>query len=236
MNISSKLINLTEQVSKNNTNSNHHLSRSSTKIDEQLGSKVLAEDVYHKGEHIPQNATTYTRPLEMTTVHFDPDSIVKAEQTIYSGELPDQLSFIRPQFNKIVEKIESEEPALRNKNWGYSVDAKGTLIALGDISEDERTLIEEKLNEDDRFVRLNQAVPEILTRGLEYDRAYSGRSKYWGKYDVTTENFKDIVDLKSLLKSTEGPHADKFHNNVDGFAYLDNLGSQLAKAEIKYGY
>ena len=123
-----------------------------------------------------------------------------------------------------------------NEDWGYSVDEKGTLIALGDINEDERALIEGKLNQDKRFVRLNQEVPQILNKGLEYERAVSGRSRYWGKYDVTTENFKDVIDMKSLLKSIESHDSYKFYNGVNVFSYEKNLGSQLAKAEIKYGY
>lgn len=229
-------MNLAKQID-TNSETTHRLSTLTTKVDDKVLSPSLAEDVYHKGEHIPKNDLIYSRPMEMQVFGGKltvSEAFKKSEQTLYN-ELTDQLNFIRPQFNKVRDEIENDLPALKDKDWGYSVDKKGKLIALGNISEDERSFIEEKLNQDDRFVRLNQNIPETLTKGLEYERAATGSSKHWGKYDVTSENFKDVIDMKSLLKSTEGAYADTFYNNVDFFSYEKNMTAQLAKnAEIKY--
>lgn len=238
MNVSPKLISLTEQINTNSKNA-HRLSKSSSPMDEQLTTKVLAEDVYHKGEHTPQSESTYDRPMEIHTLHSkmsQRESITKTTETIYN-EIPAQLSFIRPEFKEIKNEIESEAPILKSKDWGYSVDETGKLIALGDISEDERSLIEDKLNQDGQFVRANQGIAELVTKGVEYDRAYALRSKYWGKYEVTQDNFKDIIDMKSLLQSTETPASDVYINKVDLHSYSQNLAAQLAKrAEVKYGF
>lgn len=184
MNVSPKLINLTEQISKNNTNSNHHLSRSNTKIDEQFGSKVLAEDVYHKSEHIPQDKSTYESVMTISTKRSKVSAsgaFINAYKTIYFAGVPDQLGQLKPEFDK--------------------------------------------------------EIPTTMIEGLKHDRSFNGKSKYLGKYEVSSENFADIIDIKQLIASTEGNNSRFFDSQVDYFQYQRELESQLAeKAEVKYSW
>jgi hypothetical protein len=195
-------------------------------------SQTLTDDIYTKAEHIP--SVTYDRPLELTTVLADdPDSFVKMLNTIDFGELPSQIGKIRDEFQLFMNDLETDSPTLAQKDWGFSVDENDKLVVSGDITEDERIYLEEKLNENEDLVRLAKEVPDILIKGMEYDRGNDGKGQYWGKYDVTQENFKDIIDIKELMDASYHPVTNSYY----AFDYQDNLGAQLAwRAEVKYAY
>jgi hypothetical protein len=197
----------------------------------------FANDIYHKYEHTPQNQSTYDRPLSITAHKSESELLVKMEQTIDFGELPKKLNQLRPKYESFMNELEVSSPSLAKKEWGFSVDSNDKLVVSGNITEDEKKYLEEKLNADKDIVNLAKELPDILIKGQEYDRGYDGKGKYWGKYDVTQENFKDIVDIKGLLDSSYGPNAKAFDDGFDVMSYQDNLRSQLAsKAEAKYAY
>jgi hypothetical protein len=195
-------------------------------------SQTLTDDIYTKAEHIP--SVTYDRPLEITTVLADdPELLDKMTNTIDFGELPARVKQIQPIYQDFMLELRTNSPSLAQKDWGFSVDENDKLVVSGDITEDERIYLEDKLNENEDLVRLAKEVPDILIKGMEYDRGNDGKGQYWGKYDVTVENFKDIIDVKELLDASY--FTKKYpHFNPD---YQDNLGAQLAwRAEVKYAY
>jgi len=196
-------------------------------------SQTLVDDIYTKAEHIP--SVTYDRPLELTTVLADdPDGITNMLGTIDFGELPARVKQIQPIYQDFMLELRTTSPSLAQKDWGFSVDENDKLVVSGDITEDERIYLEEKLNENEELVRLAKDMPDILIKGMEYDRGNDGKGQYWGKYDVTVENFKDIIDVKELLDASATYISTILPFNPD---YQDNLGAQLAwKAEIKYAY
>ncbi len=236
MNVSPKLMNLTKQIDTHSETA-HRLSTSARKIDDKVVSPTLAEDVYHKGEHVPKDSNTYNKPLNIAVEYTQtPELEAKTVETLYN-KLPSNLSLIRPEFKKLQSEIENKIPALQDKRWSYTVDGSGKLIATGKLNDQERDVIESALNKDQGFVALNQSIPDLLSEGVQLDRTFYGRSRNWGKYEVTKENFKDIIDMKSLLQSTETQNSDKSFNKVDFFSYTQNLAGQLArKAEVKYGF
>jgi len=197
----------------------------------------FANDIYHKDEHTPQNQSTYDRPLSITAHKSESELLVKMEQTIDFGELPKKLNQLRPKYESFMNELEVSSPSLAKKEWGFSVDSNDKLVVSGNITEDEKKYLEEKLNADKNIVNLAKELPDILIKGQEYDRGYDGKGKYWGKYDVTQENFKDIVDIKGLLDSSYGPNAKAFDDGFDVMSYQNDLRNQLAsKAEVKYAY
>lgn len=206
------------------------------KINKQQKQK-FANDIYHKDEHIPKNQNTYDRSLSITALKSESELLDKMTNTISFGELPKKLSQLRPRYENFLNKLEISSPSLVQKDWGFSIDSDDKLVVSGDITEDEKSYLEDKLNADRDIVKLAKELPDILIKGQEYDRGYDGKGKYWGKYHVTQENFKDNIDIKALLDSSYGPNAKAFDNGFDIFSYQDNLRSQLAsKAEVKYAY
>ncbi|WP_405128306.1 hypothetical protein [Pseudoalteromonas sp. PB2-1] len=197
----------------------------------------FAADIYHKDEHIPKNQSTYDRPLSITAHKSESELLDKMTNTISFGELPKKLSQLRPKYENFLNELEVSSPSLVQKNWGFSINSDDKLVVFGDITEDEKFYLEGKLNADKDIVSLVKELPNTLIKGQEYDRGYDGKGKYWGKYDVTQDNFKDIIDVKALLDSSYGPNAKAFDNGFDIFSYQDNLRSQLvSKAEVKYAY
>lgn len=213
---------------------------SDTHSNEKMNKQQLqkfANDIYHKDEHIPQSQSIYDRPLSITAHKSESKLIDKMTNTISFGELPNKLNDIRPKYESFMNDLQVSSPLLAQKEWGFSVDSNDMLVVSGNITENEKVYLEAKLNTNKDIVNLAKELPDILIKGQEYDRGYDGKGKYWGKYDVTQENFKDIVDVKALLDSSYGPNSKAFDNGFDAFSYQDNLRSQLAsKAEVKYAY
>ncbi|WP_024605638.1 MULTISPECIES: hypothetical protein [unclassified Pseudoalteromonas] len=199
--------------------------------------QTFADDIYHKDEHIPQNQSTYDRPLSITAHKSESELLDKMTNTISFGELPHKLNQLRPKYEDFMNELEISSPSLAKKEWEFSVDSNDKLVVSGNITEDEKNYLEGKLNANEDIANLAKELPDILIKGQEYDRGYDGKGKYWGKYDFTQENFKGIVDIKGLLDSSYGPNAKAFDDGFDAFSYQDNLRSQLAsKAEAKYAY
>lgn len=209
-------------------------------LDEKINkqqAQTFANDIYHKDEHIPKNQSTYNRSLSITAHKSESELLVKMEQTIDFGELPKKLNQLRPKYENFMNNLQVSSPSLAQKEWGFSIDSNDKLVVSGNLTEDEKNYLESKLNADEDIVNLAKEIPDILIKGQEYDRGYDGKGKYWGKYDVTQENFKDIVDIKGLLDSSYGPNSKAFDDGFDVMSYQDNLRSQLAsKAEVKYAY
>ncbi|GHB55570.1 hypothetical protein GCM10008107_00340 [Psychrosphaera saromensis] len=185
-------------------------------------SQTLADDIYTASEHIP--SVTYDKPLTVT--ERDPAAnllLDKMTNTISFGELPKKLIYVKPMYEKMMGEIAIEQPSLANKDWGFSVDENDKLVVSGDVTEDEKAYLEEKLNSNDDIVRLTKDIPEIFMKGQEYDRGYfeNEQGRFWGKYDVTKENFKDIVDIKALLESRA--------QATDPFSFADDFMAQLAR-------
>ncbi|WP_299269674.1 hypothetical protein [uncultured Psychrosphaera sp.] len=201
-------------------------------------SQTLTDDIYTQAEHIPN--VTYGRPLEFTTVLADDIATSdKMSNTIPMGELPTHVRQIQPVYQAFMNELETTSPSLAQKDWGFSVDENDKLVVSGDITEYERIYLEDKLNQNEELVRLTKEVPDILIKGMEYDRGNDGKGQYWGQYDVTQENFKDIIDVKELLDKSYTTKEMGFFaaNNVDLIKYQDNLRGQLQlRADPKYAY
>lgn len=213
---------------------------SDTHLNEKMNNQqaqTFAHDIYHQDEHTPQNQSTYDRPLSITAHKSESELLDKMVNTIDFGELPEKLSQLRPKYEKFMDDLQVSAPSLAQKKWGFSVDNNDKLVVSGTVTEDEKAYLEAKLNANEDIVNLAKELPDILIKGQEYDRGYDGKGKYWGKYDVTQENFKDIVDVKALLDNSYGFGAKAFDNGFNIFSYQDSLRSQLAsKADVKYAY
>lgn len=127
MNVSPKLINLTEQI-KTNTENTHKLATSAEKLDNKVMSEALAKDVYHKGEHVPKNSSTYEKPLVITSHRSELMLQRKMSEKIENGEMAQKLFSIRHEINGYIEELEQSIPDLTSKSWGFSVDENDRLV------------------------------------------------------------------------------------------------------------
>ncbi|MCP1338095.1 hypothetical protein NJR55_00685 [Idiomarina sp. M1R2S28] len=201
--------------------------------------KGLDKDVYHKNQKISSDEqVTYDRPFTIEAHKSESALIDKMTNTITFGELPKLLRSMQKEYQIFMANLQKDNPSLANKDWGFSIDSDDKLVVSGNITENEKEYLESELNSNTEILELAKEVPDIFIKGQEYDRGYDGKGQYWGKYDVTQENFKDIIDIKEILdKSYTTNRGEIFKGNFDIFKYQSNLQSQLSgKAEAKYSY
>lgn len=133
-------------------------------------------------------------------------------------------------------------PSLVAKNWGFSVDHRGSVVVLegsSKLSKSEKDLIEKTLTQ--AYVGMcAEEIANIVVKMLELDRMPAGDSSSMGKFDVTRNNFQDIVDLRAYLE-VQRPREKYLSNPYDyvslhycgGYFMMDQIS---AKAEAKYDY
>ncbi|WP_125779408.1 hypothetical protein [Pseudoalteromonas rubra] len=178
--------------------------------------------------------------IEVTSVSvYEPERFAKVSQTLYFGELPGVFRDMQSHYQDFMSKLEKSDPQLAKLDWGFSVNENGQLVVSGPINNESKAYLEEKINENKELVELAKQVPDVMMKGLAYDRGADGKASAWGKYDVNSENFKDILDFREVLDSTytERDDISYFKNNFNTFEFAENIASQLKrKAEVKFSY
>jgi hypothetical protein len=130
-------------------------------------------------------------------------------------------------------------PELLEKDWGFSV-SNGQLVILkgrDPLSDEERAALKLALAE---LTPAANAVAETTVRMIELERGTDGFSNGIGRFDVSTQNFADIVDLRKYLLA-QG-HNGKYNQARDpadlqsvygwgGWAIMDQIE---AKAAVRF--
>jgi len=115
--------------------------------------------------------------------------------------------------------MESLSPDLQEKDWGFSVSNGSLEFSEGSdaLTTEERTTLKEAFSVADVEYQANQ-VASTMIRALELDRGPAGVSNGIGRFDVSQENFGDIVDLRSYLQVHE-PGGRYDMNTIDPTDY-----------------
>lgn len=118
---------------------------------------------------------------------------------------------------------------------GFSVKSNGSLVVTGNLSEQEEKILTSLLNKDYSLQLHASDFSKLFLKAMDLERGPNNGSMGLGKYDLTEDNFSEIIDLRSYL---EGQVTAK---GLDNFATryifrgITELASQLAsKAEVKY--
>lgn len=128
-------------------------------------------------------------------------------------------------------------PELLEKDWGFSV-ANGQLVVLkgsDPLSDGELATLKHALAE---LAPAANAVAETTIRMLALDRGTDGVSNGIGRFDVSAQNFADIVDLRKHLLD-HGPNG-KYNNarnpsdlesvyGTAGWAIMDQIIANAAE-------
>jgi len=238
------------EVNSNNTNlaSQFILTSSEVKINksvnskEQLNSEMerLAKDAYHKDQPKEPEAT-YDKPMNITTNNVVStreaeekalNNIRIATVNLYlpGGEVSQSVEKMFTQYDDIMAEIVAEQPSLANKDWGLSISQSGELEVTGAISDKEKSLISEKLNDNGDFVA---AANEFKSSFLEH---IGLGVRGWSSYDVNEDNFSKTFDLKEILDNSQGTESFKQAWNKD-FSWLelnDSISAQLRRNATKF--
>lgn len=142
------------------------------------------------------------------------------------------------EYDKTLSDIATERPELTENEWGFSVNEQGELKVTGNISAEDITYLEGKLNSNKSLVNLANEVKANFLQYTQMERDDNGgTSKLWGKYDVTSENFADIIDFKALM---DGPRETQqttlaLGRQLTGHGFIQNIAEQLGQnATVRY--
>lgn len=238
------------EVNSNNTNlASEFISTSSeVKVNksvnskEQLSSEVepLAKDTYHKDQPKEPEAT-YDKPMTIATNHVLTSRAAEekaltnirfATVNLYlpGGEVSQSVEKMFTQYDNIMVEIAAEQPSLANKDWGLSISQSDELEVTGSISDKEKSLISEILNDNGDFVA---AANEFKSSFLEHiDLGVRGGSSY----DVNEDSFSKIFDLREILNNSQGTESFNQAWNKD-FSWLelnDSISAQLRRNATKF--
>jgi len=163
---------------------------------------------------------------------------------IYRSQLPSIAVDMRRGLDQLMMKLSEEYPNLANDKWGFSVEPNGDLVVTGELSKQDEKTLTELLNKNDGLKLLASEFSELLVKGMELDRGPYMVSQGKAKFDLTADNFSEIIDLRKYLDAPfTGKYAQGYQSLVDKNNIIDlyrvegnfELGDQLAsKAEMKY--
>ncbi|MCL1051676.1 hypothetical protein L2755_18865 [Shewanella abyssi] len=125
------------------------------------------------------------------------------------------VSSMRSSFDELLNNVQISNPALADKDWGFTVAEDGGLLVLDpalELTKNETTYLTNLLNSNDELVQLSNKLSESLIDGLALEREPSGSSSYLGKYHVNKSNFKDIIDIRGVIE------APQIHKRVNSFS------------------
>jgi hypothetical protein len=137
--------------------------------------------------------------------------------------------------------LKSLSPELAAKDWGFSIRNEQLVIIAGDdpLSDQEIATLQKALSELD--VPAQKLAADVV-RYLELDRGTDGVSKRLGRFDVSQENFDEVIDMRELLLS-HGEDAKYGRGNLQptnyrrlygmtaGYAIVDQI---VARAEERF--
>ncbi|QTL35677.1 hypothetical protein [Pseudoalteromonas viridis] len=225
---------------------NKALHQDATKSQDEALNTVLADDIftrsnadfsdYEKANYTPDGRLNLPPAFESHRGTIE--AIFTSMDKLYS-DTPKAAQRMFQAYSGLEEKILSESPELRHKDWGFSVNDQGVLVATGQLSDAQRDAIETNLNSNDSLVKAAQDFKAHFIEGLEIQRGDSGKSQYWGKYDVNNENFSDIIDFKSMMNQIASANESKTGGfewrSKSQYAWEQGMVAQLkAKAEPKF--
>lgn len=109
-------------------------------------------------------------------------------------------------------------PDLVAKDWGFSIKNGSMVIVAGDdpLSADEVATLKKALS---NLEPLAQTLATNVIRYLELDRGTDGVSTRLGRFDVSQQNFDQIIDMRELLLS-HGENAKYGRDAVQPNNYL----------------
>ncbi|TQF67596.1 hypothetical protein [Pseudoalteromonas luteoviolacea] len=207
---------------------------------------TLEPDVYH-GSSGNEEPATYERPFnigesvkQIETVEETMDRIFEASSELYlEGAMYNAAESMTAEYDNFMSDLSKSNPDLAAKDWGFSVDANGEIAVSGQLSDEEAELLTAKLNSNEDLVRYANEIKDNFLKFTALERGPEGQgtSKYWGKYDVTNENFGDIINMRELVE--QGRYRDSGNvitgNQLNSYNFVENMGEQLkSNAQVTY--
>jgi hypothetical protein len=161
--------------------------------------------IYHPSQN--ESASGLSGPGDINVYSWDPKldenrKMLFETLQLWLHELPAVSAGLNSAFDTATATL---SPELLKKDWGFSVSNGQLVILAGSdpLSDEELATLKLALAE---LTATANAVADTTTRMIELERGTNGVSNGIGRFDVSTQNFADIVDLRKYLLA-HGPNA-----------------------------
>ncbi|KZX01594.1 hypothetical protein JL49_04335 [Pseudoalteromonas luteoviolacea] len=165
------------------------------------------------------------------------ERVINSTSKLYLHDTPAAADRIAEEYEKTSADINRQVPGLNNRHWGFSIDSSGSLVATGNLTQQQKQVVEKTLNANEELVKAAQDFKSHFLEGLEIERGKVGTSQYWGKYDVTEESFADIIDFKEMVTQSINDNAERERTGyiLDKYTWTLNIADQFsARAEANF--
>ena len=143
-----------------------------------------------------------------------------------SMELPTRTEQLNRQFSTIEKKVEEKiGSAAANSNWDFSIDENGAVAVVGEDLSDKNKKIIEKIIGTSGLMEGFSSLKSVMIEVLEEDRTTALYSSNIGKYDLTNDNFSDVIYFKDFLESA----GDDGNPYKVGEAFVQQLKARAAE-------
>jgi|GEM_PF-3651426 len=237
-----KINNLTNLIGQNELYSNGNATaRKGEHIDPSTQQIVMPSAVYHGSKEdsiaVYQGAADIT--LREGVFETEEDRL---DRHAIIGSLPVEVAensaSLKFAFDAAAEAM---SPELLSKDWGFSV-TDGELVALqghDDLSESERKTIFDTLSEFSVDV-LSDALASNFVAGVNAIRGPYETGRGIARYDITEQNFGEIVDLRDYLDShaEDGKYSKKVslltdENDMQSAFFLSGLEALYDQVSVR---
>lgn len=120
---------------------------------------------------------------------------------IFIRELPTKTEQLNRQFSDIEKKVEDKIGDAANSEWDFSIDKNGAVVVVGEDLSDKNKEVIEKIIGTSGLMEGFSSLKSVMIEMLEEDRTTALYSSSIGKYDLTSDNFSDIIYFKDFLQS-----------------------------------
>lgn len=121
---------------------------------------------------------------------------------IFIHELPAKTEELSRQFSYIEKKVEDKIGDAANSDWDFSIDKDGAVVVVGEDLTDENKKTIEKIIGTSGLMEGFSSLHSVMIEVLEEDRTTALYSSSIGKYDLTKDNFSDIIYFKEFMDSS----------------------------------
>lgn len=122
---------------------------------------------------------------------------------IFIRELPKETEALDEKVSTLESILAEKVPSSIEKNWDFSINEDGSAAVVGsELSESERDAIASIIDSSGVGKDLS-SVRDLMVEALEEDRGVGLYSTNIGKYDLTDENFSEVVYFREYLSNAK---------------------------------
>lgn len=122
-----------------------------------------------------------------------------------------------------LDRIAEERPNLMNKGWDFGINKSGGLDLkyVDEISESDQQYLQDTIDSYG-IAEYSESFADDLIFIVEAERGVNGVSNNLGRFDVTRDNFSELVDLRRTFETVSDLNkntiSDMKYNSVEVFA------------------